>query len=336
MESSGGIVPFNPDQELQRPGLLVDNGTVYVAFGSHADLQPYHGWLLGYAADDIRHQTCVWCVTPNGGAGAIWQSGRGPASDGKGNIFVATGNGDFDGVSNWSQSLLKLSTASGLSVADWFTPADWFTTDVNDQDLGASGPVLLPGTSLLLGGGKDGTLYLLDQNNLGKLQPDNTQIIQSFQAATYGIFDLAVWDGPAGPLVYLWGWSDALKAYRLKDGKLETTPYSQNPMMSGSPYVGLAVSAHGSDRGTGVLWATTADYYDQPAPGALHAFDAMDVSRELWNSNRIETRDALGYFAKFAIPTVAHGRVYVPTFSNEVVVYGLLEPNTKRSHPIPE
>ncbi len=330
IDSLNGVITFNPDQQLQRPGLLLLGGVVYAAFGSHADQPPFHGWILGYDANDVGRQVSAWCSTPNGGAGSIWQSGRGLAALGGTALYTSTGNGDFDSVADWSQSFLRFDTLGGLALADWFTPFDWQATSNLDLDVGTSGVLIAPGGSIVIGGGKEGTLYVLDGTRMGHIQSGNSQIIQSFQAVTKGIFQMACWDGPGGLLLYLWGWNDPLKAFRMSDGMFETAPSSQNALISGSPYVGMAVSANHNISGTGILWVTTADSMDQPAPGVLHAFDAEDVSRELWNSHGNNGRDVLGNFAKFAVPTVANGRVYVPTFSGELAVYGIKEPRPFR------
>jgi hypothetical protein len=322
----GGTLTFDPDQHLQRPGLVLHNGTVYVSFGSHADITPFHGWVFRFDEADL-HQTGIWCSTPDGDAGSVWQAGHAPAVDSEGNLYVVTGNGDYNGVSNFGQSVVKLDVSRGISVADWFTPDNWLAEALADNDLGSTGPMLVPGTGQIIGTGKQGIVYLMDLNLLGHLQAGNGQIPQSFQAVPYGIFSMAYWARPSGLLLYMWGWSDSLRSYRMAGATFDTTPFSVNPMLSGTPYVGMAISADADVAGSGILWVTAAPRIDQPEPGTLHAFDASDISRELWNSDQVPGRDGLGYFAKFATPTVANGRVFVPTFSNSVVTYGLLDPH---------
>jgi len=165
--SQNGQIAFDPFQHLQRPGLLLLNGAVYVAFASHHDTSPYHGWIMSYDASNLQNQLAVLNTTPNGGGGGIWQSGRSLAADANGNIFVATGNGDYDGVLNFGECFLRLS--QNLSVLDWFAPSDWLALSDNDYDLGALGPVLVPGSSLLVGGDKAGNFYVADSANLGHL-----------------------------------------------------------------------------------------------------------------------------------------------------------------------
>jgi uncharacterized protein (TIGR03437 family) len=329
-------LPFAASDHLQRPGLLLLYGTVYVAFGSHGDEAPWHGWLMAYDASTL-HQTSVFNTTPNNAAGSsIWQGGRGLAADSEANIYCSTGNGDWDGLQNWGQSVLRLATQGGLSVADYFTPAEWTPLNTNDTDLGSSGPTLIPGTSLLYAIGKEGELFLLDKTNLGKVAPLNSQIMQSFQAAdpsltlmqqedAFLVFNTALWDNSGGQLLYLWPFGQPLRSYRMKNEVFDTTAYSTNATaVNQSPVFGMAVSAYGSLSSAGILWATSTSAANLPGPGTLRAFDALDVSVELWNSDMAASRDTLGNFTKYANPTVANGKVFQASASGEIVVYGLL------------
>ena len=329
-------LPFNALQQLQRPGLLLLNGTVYVAFGSHGDEAPWHGWLIGYDASTLQ-QTSVFNTSANNAAGdSIWQGGRGIAADSAGNIYFATGNGTTDDVASWGESVLRLTTGSGLNLADYFTPAEWNELNNNDTDTGATGPVLIPGTNLLYAIGKEGELFLLDQTNLGHQAPGNKQVVQSFQAAdptltlaeqenSFLVFNTAFWDNIDGQLVYMWPFGKSLRSYRMQNGVFKATPYSSNATATnGLPFPGMTVSAFGSLADTGILWITSVSLGTLPASGTLHAFDALDLSVELWNSDMESDRDSLGSFTKFANPTVANGKVFAPTASKEIVVYGLL------------
>jgi uncharacterized protein (TIGR03437 family) len=325
---------FDPRQHLQRPGLLLLNGTVYVAFGSHGDFPPWHGWMMAYDASTLR-QTSVYNTTANNTAASIWQGGRGLAADGSGNIYCATGNGSWDGSEAWGQSVLRLTNQGAISVADYFTPAEWSPLNSNDTDLGSSGPVLIPGTNLLYAIGKEGELFLLDQTNLGHLASSNSQIVQGFQAADpslsliqqedgFLVFNTAFWDNIGGQLLYLWPMGQPLRSYRMKNGVFDTTAYSTNATATSQlPMPGMTVSANGSLSSSGILWATSVDMSTLPGSGTLHAFDALDLS-ELWSSDMTGNRDRLGNFTKFANPTVANGKVFQASASGEIVVYGLL------------
>jgi uncharacterized protein (TIGR03437 family) len=327
---------FDAGQHLQRPGLLLLNGTVYVAFGSHGDITPWHGWLIAYDATTLQ-QTSVFNTTANNAGGAsIWQGGKGLAADAAGNIYVATANGTQDGVQAWGESVLRLSTSNGINAVDYFTPGEWVTLNTSDTDMGATGPVLIPGTNLLYAIGKEGVLFLLDQANLGHEVPTNTQVVQSFQAgnpaltlaqqeSSWLVFNTAFWDNIEGQILYMWPQGQPLCSYRMLNGVFGTTAYSTNKTATSNlPFSGMTVSAYGSLANTGILWITSVSSASLPASGTLHAFDAMDLTVELWNSDMQSDRDTLGSFTKFANPTVANGKVFAPTDSREIVVYGLL------------
>jgi hypothetical protein len=316
------VLPFDAQWHIQRPGLLVAHDAVYICFGSHGDQGDWHGWLVTYSASDLRQQVGLFATTANGAGGSIWQSGRAPAVDESGNIYVVTGNGDYDGVSNFAESFLKF-TGPRPDLADWFTPADWQTLSVWDTDLSA-GPALIPGTHLLLGGDKSGRLYLIDGNSMGHLAPDGgrVQMIQAVQQS--GIYQFSLWNRSDGAYVYVQQEESILKCYRITGGSINPVPVSQSSEWSHSSFTGLAISANGGQYDTGILWVTTGYQQDPAIPGILRAFDASDLSHELWNSELTGGPDRPGAFAKFAIPTVANGKVYVPTFSNVVAVYGLL------------
>ncbi len=334
MESANGKVTFNPVKELQRPALLLTGGVVYLAFGSHADSPPFHGWILGYDAKTLA-QTCVFNLTPNGDEGSIWQAGMGMAADPAGNIYAMIGNGTFDadsGGSDYGNSILRLKPTPGtLKVADYFTPYNQESLSENDQDTGASGPLLIPGTDLLLGGGKNGYLYLTQQDHLGHYKTgSDSQILQTFQITHGNCHGSAVyWNGPGGPLVYIWPEFAHLMAFRLTGGKMNPTPASESSIAvpDGMPGAFLSVSASGSQAGTGIVWSAAP--YDANAnwetvPGVLRAYDASDLSHEVWDSKMDPDRDDAGMFAKFCAPTVVNGKVYLSTFSNQLQVYGLL------------
>ncbi len=334
MASAGGQVAFDPVKQLQRPALLLANGTVYLAFGSHADSPPFHGWILGYDARTLA-QTCVFNLTPNGDEGAIWQAGMGMASDLHGSIYAMVGNGTFDADKDgpdYGDSILRLAAKPGsLAVQDYFTPYNQESLSDNDQDTGASGPLLIPGTNLLLGGGKNGWLYLTQTDKMGHYQnTGDSQIVQSFQITRGNCHGSAVyWNGPSGAQVYIWPELAHLMAFKLDSGKLNPTPASESTVAvpDGMPGAFLSVSADGNKAGTGIVWSSAP--YDQNAnwetvPGVLRAYDASDLSHEIWDSQMHPARDAAGMFAKFCAPTIINGKVYLSTFSNQLQVYGLL------------
>ncbi len=338
--SEDGLLSFNAGRHLQRPGLALANGAVYIAFGSHADIGQYHGWLFAYDASDLRNRISVLNTTPDGLGGSIWQAGRAPAIDEAGNIYVVSSNGDYDGASNLSESVLRLSDrrppVSGdlatLSVQDWFTPGEWSMFNDRDWDLGSAGAILIPQTKLVVTGSKSGFLHLLQRDSMGRLDPDPS-IVQSVQVNKWGVFSMALWPKNGGAIVYEhepWG---GLKAFQIENGQINSAILSNSPALR-SLFVGMAVSANGSSDGSGIVWETTGDFDTRGTPGTLRAYDASDLSTELWNSNMVPERDELGRFAKFVAPTIANGHVYVPTFSNVLVTYGFLNGQTQDNGPV--
>ena len=327
-DNAGGVVTFNARTANQRAGLALANGNVYIAWSSYGDGGFYHGWVMAYSASTLQ-QVGVFCITPDGSAAGVWQSGQPPSIDASGNLYLATGNGTFDGVRNFGQTILKLNPNLS-TVLDWFTPGNWDSLNRSDRDLGSSGVLLVPGTNDVIGAGKDGLFYVLDRNNLGHSQSGNGQILQSFRVAIGNVHGgPTYWNGSAGPRVFVWGEDDYLKSFAVSGALLNTTPVSKSPYAAppGMPGGFLTVSSNGTQAGSGVLWASlpyAEDANDEVVSGVLRAFDATDLSRELWNTRMVPARDDIGNFAKYVPPTVVNGRVYMSSFSNRLNVYGLL------------
>ena len=335
----GGVITFDPIRQNQRPGLVLVNGTVYISWSSHCDNGPYHGWVIGYDAATLQ-QVAVFNDTPNGSDGGIWMSGQAPSTDASGNLYLAVGNGTVDttGGPNRGESFLKLTrSGTNLTVASWFTPYDWQNLENNDLDLGSGGLMLIPGTTLAFGGGKEGIVYLVNRDNMGGLTSStttNNNIIQSFPVTTDEVHGGAVWwDGPGVSYGYLWPSSVYLQQYvfNRSAGKFTLPTFAQSPTPApgGQPGGILALSANGTNAGTAIIWAVHqlgGDANQQVLPGILHAYSAQNVGTELWNSEQLSWRDTVGKFAKFVPPTVANGKVYLATFANRLNVYGLQPP----------
>jgi hypothetical protein len=330
---------FNPLMQNQRPALALANGMVYIGYASHCDRQPYHGFLMAYDARTLE-QKAVFNTSPTGSEASIWQSGQAPAIDDEGNVYVVTGNGSWDGVNNFSESFLKFSP--DLRLLDWFTPTNHFKLDSTDMDLNSSGATLIPGTHLVLGGGKEGVMYLLDTRNFGHLGDEHAQ--QHFQATASHLHSLVYWNSAEqGPMLYVWGQRDKTKVYKFESQKLIETPATERDTPNeGHPGAMLSLSANGNR--DGILWAAihaTGDSWDESRPGILHAFNANDIRRELWNSLEIPARDDCGEYSKMAPPTIANGRVYLPSFGTQNVgtgqfcVYGLLPDPSASKLPAP-
>ena len=322
---------FVPLTHLQRPALLLSNGTVYVAFGSHGDYNTYQGWLIGYDAATLN-QKFVWSTTDatsGNHQGAIWQSGGGPSADASGNVFVETANGAFDADSggiNYSDSVVKLN-ASG-SVLDYFTPFNESVLNSGDVDLGSSSVVLLPdsvGTPahphLMIATGKPGKIFLLDQDNLGKFNSVLSQDLQEVDVLNAmqvigGVFGPpAYWNGN----IYVAAISDYLKQFTIASGTISSAPQSHSSGIYSKRGSVPAVSANGTSGG--IVWALDISAYPS-GPAVLNAYDATNLATQLYSSPTSGT-GAAGNAVKFAVPTVANGRVYVGT-QGQLDVFGLL------------
>ena len=337
--STGGFVPFDPQRENQRPGLLLLNGIVYIGYSGHCDWLPYHGWLLGYDATTLQ-QKIVYNVTPGGSGGGIWMSGNAPAADAAGNIFLGAGNGTAGVGSNMSdptnraESLLKLvPSGNGLTVADFFTPDNYAVLEGVDLDFGSPQTMLIPGTNRVLTGCKDGHLYLADVNHLGGFNANSNNVAQTINLGTSAHLrsSFGYYKGTANEFVYTWSENTALKAFpvnRVADTlDVLNVVTSGLPGPSGNSGANMAASSNGSVDSTAILWASHSrngcDANPLTCPGILRAISATDVTTELWNST-INPADNVGNYAKFSCPTIANGKVYLSTFSNQLIAYGLV------------
>jgi chitodextrinase len=324
--SQAGRLSFDPLHENQRPALLLLNGVVYLGFSSHGDYQPYHGWVLGYNASTLT-QTLAYCVTANGEGAGVWQSGGGLAADATGSIYFVTGDGTFDantGGPDYGDSFEKL-TSSG-TVADYFTPHDQSTLNGGNVDLGAGGLLLLPDQSgthphELVSAGKNGTIYLIDRDNMGHFNASNDgQIVQSLaNAFPNGSPEPGNFSTPAffTGRVYFSPSNDNIQAFQLSNGLLSTGPNSRSSETYSGRGGSIAVSASGSSNG--ILWALQSN----SGVGVLHAYDATNLANELYSSDQAGTRDTLGTWTKFNVPLVANGRVFAAA-NDALVGYGLL------------
>jgi hypothetical protein len=320
-----GTLTLDPRQHIQRPGLLLANDSVYIGFGSHGDQDPYHGWMLRYDASDLSRQLGAFVSTRNGNGGAFWQSGRGPAADPEGNIYAVTGNGDYDGIHNFGESILKISSKVS-AVLDSFTPSNWKSMSDNDFDLSA-GPALIADTHAVIGADKAGNLYVLDGHAMS--HPGTDSIIT---ASTGTIFNLAVWSRGGSARVYTQGEREPVKCFQVTGNVVTPNPVSTAANSVPFARIGMTISANGDQEGSGILWETTGDY-NAGTPGTLHAYDASNLANELWNSDMNSARDQMPPIIKFVSPTVANGKVYVPSSDNVVLVYGKFPPDAIPDRP---
>lgn len=322
-----GNVVFNPLFQRQRAGLVLYNGVVYIGWAAHFDQPDMHGWVLGYNATTLQ-RTTVFCTSPDANLGTIWQAGGAPAVDPAGFIYFETGNGPFDvdqGGRDFGDSFLKLSTSGGgLAVMDYFTPYNQVYLNMHDIDLGAGGVVILPDAvgsaahpHLLIGAGKDGTIYLLDRDAMGHFNAaGDTQIVQSLPYTLGPVRSLAAYfDG----MVYLATYTDHMKAFRIANGALSSAPVQQSTHTFEYPGSTPSISANGdaSDPGaTAVVWVV-----DPGSTAGLLAYAARDLSKPLYDSRSLQRGDDPGPYVRFSVPTVANGKVFVGT-RNGLAVYG--------------
>ncbi len=336
VDSQGGNVLFDPGQYVSRPGLLLLNGTIYTAWGSHCDISPYTGWVMGYNEQTLKQDT-VLNLTPNGSDGAIWMSGYGLAADTSGYIYLLDGNGTLDlgfnangfpSQNDFGNAMLKINTAGGLAVSDFFDVYNTINESANDKDLGAGGAMLLPDLTdstgavhhLMVGAGKDMNIYVGNRDNLGKVNlsaNNNANVYQELPNALPN----GAWSGPAyfNNTVYYAGVDDNLKAFSITNAMLSTTPTSESTTSFAYPGSTPTVSSNGTQNG--IVWASV-NATNEPAE--LHAYDATNLAHELYNSNQAQNgRDAFGIGNKFITPVVTNGYVIMGT-SNSVAVFSML------------
>lgn len=327
--SNGGQLNFDPGQYKERAALLLQGARLYLTFASHCDIDPYNGWLMSYDEATLA-QTGVLQLTPNGTRGSIWDTG-GLAADSAGNLYATVANGSFDTTldaqglpsqQDYGNAALKISAAT-LSISDYFTPSNTVSESANDVDLGSGSVLLLMDQTdqsgvvhhLLTVGGKDGTLYVLDRDQLGHFNAAGNAVYQQisvggelFSAPIY--FNGSVYVGDAG---------GTLQAYTFSNARLPATPSSQTAITFAYPGTSPAVSAQGSS--DAILWAL------ESAPGSpavLHAYNPANLGQEYYDSNQASGgRDSFGSGEKFITPVIANGKVFVGTPSG-VAVFGLL------------
>ncbi len=329
--STNGNVIFSPGQYAERAGLLLLNGVIYTTWTSHCDIRPYTGWIISYDQSTLR-QVSVLNLTPNGNEGSMWMSGTAPAADANGNIFFLQANGTFDSTldangfpsrGDFGNAFMKVSTANRtLAAADYFEVSNQAAENSSDEDLGSGGALVMPDLvdssgktrHLAVGTGKDQNIYVVDRDSMGRFNPNANNIYQEIQGALAGM----VFGMPAyfNNVIYYGAVGDAIKAFPIAQAKLATTPSSQSTDKFGYPGATPSLSANGTS--SAILWAA-----ENGGTAVLHAYDATNLSKELYNSAQAASRDRFGAGNKFITPMISNGKVYVGT-TNGVGVFGLL------------
>lgn len=322
----GGTVTFDPGQYEERAALLLSHGTLYVSFTSHCDVPPYSGWVFSYNPTTLARIATLNVAPNSGGSGpAIWMAGGGPAADASGNVYLLTANGKFETTldangfpneADFGNSFLKLTLSGGsLAVSDFFTMSNEVSESDQDADLGSGGIMLLPDVTdsggtvrhLAVGAGKDGNLYVVNRDSMGKFNANSNNIWQQLTGALGG----GIWSTPAyfNGTVYYGPVNGNLIAFPVANAKLSNSPASNSTTSFGYPGTAPAISANGTTNG--IVWA-----HENSDPAVLHAYDANDLSHELYNSSQAAGgRDQFGAGNKFITPTIADGRVFVGTGS---------------------
>src|SRR5258708_6924801 len=275
---------FTPVTQNQRAGLALANGNLLIPFSSHCDMGTYHGFLFSYDPSTLA-KVAVFNASPSGSGNSLWMSGQGPAVDAAGNIYFGTSNGTWDGVSNFSESFLKLN--SNLTLADWFTPANHANLDGGDADIDTSGPLLIPPGNRLVMVGKTATGYVINAGNLGHLGDASAVQTITLGGALHG--SAVYWNSAVnGPEVYMWAQGDKLKAFQFSGNALVTPNFQTGPdFIGGEPGAYLSISANGNTNG--IVWANavlSGNANHGSTPGVLRAYDANNIATELWNNQQ--------------------------------------------------
>jgi uncharacterized protein (TIGR03437 family) len=332
-EGSSGNVVFDPKQHVERAALAIANGVVYTAWSSHCDFLPYTSWVIGFDEATLARVTAL-DLTPNGAGGGIWQAGAGPAVDAAGNLYLLVGNGvvdttltpdGFQSRGNYGNGFVKLSTSGRtLAVSDYFIMWNAIKESDADQDLGSGGSMLVSplndsqgvSRSLAVGAGKDGNIYVVDQNNMGKYSSTTNSIYQELASALGIVYSSPAWFNGT---LYYGSVGNTLRAFPFANGRFQTPASSQTASAFAFPGTTPSISANGTS--SGIVWAA-----ENSTIAVLHAYDATNLSTELYNSNQAANgRDHFGTGNKFIVPTVVNGKVYVGTTTG-VGVFGLLAP----------
>jgi len=331
--STGGLAT-DASYWYQRSGLLLNKGSLFVGYVyTTANFTEEHGFVQAFAADNLS-LLASWESSPNTPHGGVWQAARGLAADASGNVFLATADGEWNGTTDFGNSVVELDPGT-LAVKNSFAPLDWYSLFIGDLDLGAGGVTLIPNSGLAFAGGKDGVVYLLSTANLGGIENAPAGIpLQKIQASNgCGLTQCgqtlatAFWPDPTTPSLFVWDKQDYLRAYPFNalSQQFNTAAATVGPVLSAGNG-GIVVTSNGSTPGTGLVWAATSaqDPLLTVVPGTLRAYSAADITRELYNSDQSFGRDTAGSFVKFLSPVVANGRVYMGNQSGALEVYGLL------------
>jgi hypothetical protein len=314
--TSGSNVVFCPEYESQRTALTLANANVYIGFGSFGDVRPWHGWIFAYSTSSLS-QVGILCTTPSGYGGGVWQAAGGFPVDSSGYVYAFTGNGTYDGIAEWGESMLKLS--STLAIEDWFTPSNNADLTASDLDLASGSPMLIPNSTHLFGSGKDSRLIMVDTSDMGHLQGSGTAPAQVFTFGSQLLYEGVLWPGMGAYFqnsAFSGETSYPLWFFAWQAGTFNSTA------VQGSSYGFPGGQYAGSSNGllNGILWSVSCGNCNgqpsNPPSGTLYALNSTTLQQ-------IYSDSTVGKMSKFSPPLIANGRVYVVTQSDAVVAYGI-------------
>ena len=319
VDSSNGVVAFRPNQHMNRPAMTLAGGMLFVGYGSYGDTDPYHGWVIGFNAANLEQLTnYVFATTPNAttnafginaGEGALWMGGNGLCVDAGGNLYLESGNGSFSANTNggdYGDSFVKLSVSNQLAVADYFSPSNQASMALNDLDLGSGGPMLLPDSAgspahrhLMVGAGKEGTIYLVDRDNMGHFSPTQNQIVQTANGVIGGSYGVPAY---FNNWIYYQGSGDVDES--LRDHQRRDDGHAGSPIHRDPRFHRLYDSHFGQWNKQRHCLGDPDRRLQQQRPhhqrtAVLHAFNATNLAQELYNSSQNLSRDNPGGAIKY-------------------------------------
>lgn len=339
--SVSGTLSFNGLRQMCRPAIALQNGVIYLAFASHGDNGPYHGWLLSYNATNISQRISVYCSTPNGGLGGFWQGGGGPAFDATGNFYLMTGNGSFSATGatfnqltdSFAMSAMKFASTNGgtnaITLVDYFTTFNQSSLSGVDADFGSGAPIVLPDSAgsvanprLLIAAGKGGKIFVINRDNMGRFNATTDNVVQVVTNALAAGSQNGNYATPAyfNNILYLIGMNDTLRAFRMSNSVVLSPPTQGAHFFGTKASSSPCVSANGTN--DAILWMIESEGQNPASPAILRAYNATNVAQQLYDSSQILARDNPGTSVKFTLPTIANGKVYVGA-QYAFSVYGL-------------
>ena len=323
ISGSASTITFVPAQHLNRSALTLANGNVYILFGSHDDTATWYGWAFAYNASTLA-QVAVYVNNPSTSKGGFWGASGGFSVDGSGNLYLPMGNGEYDGATEYGESILKFN--STLSIVDWFTPSNWATLNGNDSDLSSTRAMLIPGSNMLVCGGKDYRVYVVDRTCMGHLQGSGgctaPQLFYTNASGTIGPH-FGIYGGVFMNNQVFFPNTEAL-AYTYQFNQ-STSLFNTTPTTTSANFASPGIQFSASSNGTlnGLLWGVSvaSDSTTTPEIGTLRVFNPVTMVQLA--SVSMASSGVTGDIVKYAVPLIVNGRVYLATLQGQILVFGL-------------